>query len=323
MVQKAPAMTLGNNLERGPMKKEERKDVYAEITNIIIGELEKGVMPWVPNWNTRMPFRPMRATDESYRGINVLLLWLAASQHGYQSPYWFTYRQVARLGGFVHKGEKSTGIVYVGSTTRMDRDEDGEECETEVPFLRLYSVFNLQQTEGLPERFYRPTNCGKIPAAESLTIEPVEQFFENTGIEIVHGTDVPHYSILFDRVHMPMLDEFKTANDYYATLAHEVVHATGHPSRTPRNFRAIVGSIANYAREELVAELGAAFLCADFQLSLTPRADHAEYIANWLQVLRNDKRAIFQASAMAQKAVDFLHGLQVAESKEEKRRTAA
>src|SRR5262249_22691011 len=133
---KGSAMTLGDNLEIGPMKREERNDVYAEITNIIIAELERGVMPWMPNWNTPMLGKPMRATDEPYRGINVLLLWLAAAKQSYRSPYWFTYRQVGRLGGFVRKGEKSTGIVYVGSMKKMERNEEGDEHETDVPFLR-------------------------------------------------------------------------------------------------------------------------------------------------------------------------------------------
>src|SRR5207302_1525184 len=117
-------------------------------------------------------------------------------------------------------------------------------------------------------------------------------FFGNAGVEIEHGGNVPHYSILYDRVQMPPFDAFKTADDYYSVLGHEAIHWVGHPSRSPRNFKAKCWGNANYAREELVAEVGAAFLCADLGLSLEPRADHAEYIAGWLDVLRNDKRAI-------------------------------
>jgi antirestriction protein ArdC len=295
------------------MKTDDRKDVYSEITNTIVSELEKGVMPWVPNWDSPMPCRPMRATEEPYRGINVLLLWMAAAKAGFQSPYWFTYRQVATLGGFVRKGEKSSAVVYVGSMAKTERDEEGEETEREVAFLRQYAVFNLQQTERMPERYHGRTNGPSWPISESEAVEVVDRFFTNTGAEIVIGPVIPHYSILSDRVHMPPLTAFKSANDYYATLAHEMTHWTGHPSRSPRDFRAIIGSPANYAREELVAELGAAFLCADLELSLQPREDHAEYIATWLKILRNDKRAIFQASAMAQRAVDYLHGLQFSE----------
>jgi antirestriction protein ArdC len=262
-----------------------------------------------------MPCRPLRANDEAYRGINVLLLWLAASKQGFRSPYWFTYRQAVDLGGFVRKGEKATAIVYAGSLEKTARDEKGEEHVKTFPFLRMYSVFNFQQTENLPEKYHSPMVGHVAPSSENEVNEPIERFFTNTGVEIVHGDESPHYSILYDRVHMPRLGAFKTADDYYATLAHEILHATGHPTRTPRNFRAILGSNANYAREELVAELGAAFLCADLELSLEPRADHAEYIGSWLQVLRNDKRAIFQAAAMAQKAVDFLHSLQGLEAR--------
>ena len=305
------------------MKDDGRKDVYSEITNTIIAELEKGVMPWVPAWDTPMPCRPMRATEEPYRGINVLLLWIAAANAGFQSPYWFTYRQVVKVGGFVRKGEKSTPIVYVGSMAKTEQDENGEKQEREIAFLRQYSVFNLQQAEGMPESYHWPMNGQLWPVSESEATEMMDEFFRNTGASIVHGLDNPHYSILSDQVHMPPRTAFKSVNDYYATLAHEVTHWTGHPTRSPRNFRAIIGSPANYAREELIAELGAAFLCADLELSMQPREDHAEYIAIWLKILRNDKRAIFQASSMAQKAVDFLHGLQCSQLAEKPRRTAA
>jgi antirestriction protein ArdC len=305
------------------MTKDRNKDIYSEITNTIIAELEKGVLPWAPNWDSRLHSRPMRSNDEPYRGINVLLLWMAGARAGYHSCYWFTYRQVKEMGGFVRKGEKATSVVYCGSMTKLERDDKGEEKERQVPFLRQYAVFNLNQTEEMPERFHWPTNDLQYLATEQEGIEIVDQFFRNTGAEIAHGTNVPHYSILSDRVHMPARTAFKSMNDYFAVLAHEVTHWTGHPTRCPRNFRAIVGSPANYAREELVAELGAAFLCADLELSMQPRADHAEYIAIWLEVLRNDKRAIFQASSMAQKAIDFLHGLQRSQPTENPERTAA
>jgi antirestriction protein ArdC len=289
---------------------DKRKDIYAEITNAIIAELEKGVMPWAPNWGDRLHSRPMRANDEPYRGINVLLLWMAAAKGEHFSRYWFTFRQVKELGGFVRKGEKSTPVVYRGSMMKVERNENGEEKKREVSFLRQYAVFNLDQTENMPERFYWPTNDLLYMASECEAVEFVEQFFRNTGAEIVHGTDVPHYSIFSDQVHMPPRQAFQSVNDYFATLAHEITHWSGHPTRCPRNFRAIIGSAENYAREELVAELGAAILCSDLELSTTPRKDHAEYIGMWLKILRNDKRAILQASAMAQKALDYLHHCQ-------------
>ena len=304
------------------MEQKTKRDIYSEITNAIIAELEKGVMPWVPNWDDRLHSRPMRATDEPYRGINVLLLWIAAARAGYESRYWFTYRQVKERGGFVRKGEKSTPIVYRGSMKKVERTENGEERQREVSFLRQYAVFNLDQTEEMPERFRWPTGDLLYLASEADAVEIVANFFRNTGAEIVHGADVPHYRILSDQVHMPQRKAFKSMNDYFATLAHEVTHWSGHPTRCPRNFRAIIGSAENYAREELVAELGAAFLCADLELSTQPRADHAEYIAMWLKILRDDKRAIFHASAMAQRAVDFIHQTQLSDSKEKVRQTA-
>lgn len=150
----------------------------------------------------------------------------------------------------------------------------------------------------------RATEVGHHPNAEAA------EFFGNTGATLREDPGKAYYSVLEDAVYMPPLSKFEKAERYYSTLAHEIIHWTGHPTRVPRNFPRLVAGASNYAREELVAELGAAFLCADLGLSLTPRPDHADYIGNWLQVLRNDKRAIFQAAALAQKATDFLHRLQ-------------
>ena len=286
-----------------------KRDCYAEITNAIIADLEKGIRPWMPRWDMGqgMPCRPLRNTGEPYRGINVLWLWRAADEAGYQDPTWFTYRQAQEFGAHVRKGEKSTLIVFTDKVTKTERDETGQEKTKEIPFLRHYYVFNGEQIDGLPERFKPATDDIRTPHERN---ERADRFFASTGITIRHGGRRAFYSILEDYVQMPPLELFKEAGGYFATLAHEATHATGHPKRVPRNFKPSSFGTANYAREELVAELGAAFLCADLGLSLEPRSDHADYIASWLQVLRNDKRAIFQAAAIAQKAVDYLHGLQ-------------
>ena len=299
------------------MEQKTKRDCYAEITNAIIADLEKGVRPWMPRWDMgqSVPRRPLRNTGEPYRGINVLWLWRAADEAGYECRTWFTYGQAQAMGAHVRKGEKSTLIVFTDRVTKTEKDETGQEQTREIPFLRHYYVFNGEQIDGLPEKFTLETDDVRTPHERN---ERADRFFASTGITIRHGGRRAFYSILEDYVQMPPLELFKEQEAYFATLAHEAVHATGHPIRVPRKFKPSSFGTANYAREELIAELGAAFLCADLGLSLEPRRDHADYIASWLQVLRNDKKAIFQAAALAQKATDYLHRLQPPQTETER-----
>ena len=299
------------------MEQKTKRDFYSEITNAIVADLEKGVRPWIKPWEggDAIPVRPLRITGEPYRGINILLLWSAAHQRGFRSDYWLTYQQARHQGGHIRQGEKSTTVVFSGTLTRTEQDDDGEEQEKVIPFLKAYSVFNVDQTEGLPEKYLAP--AAVMPKRHDNARHAVaEQFVANTKADVCYGGDRASYSPLEDRIYMPNLDRFKESDGFYGTLLHELTHWTMRDERCPRKFRPSIFGTANYAREELVAELGAAFLCADLRISLTPRADHADYIANWLEVLRNDKRAIFQAAATAQRAADFLHSLQRSESTE-------
>ena len=294
-----------------------RRDCYTEITNAIIADLERGIRPWVRPWNAgAAPCRPLRHTGEPYRGINVLWLWRAAAVAGHTSPFWFTFRQALELGGHVRKGEKGTQVVYANLYTKTEEDDDREPRERHIPFLKAYSVFNADQIENVPPQFTTATAAGDEIHFDHWPNALAEEFFTHTGATRREDAARAYYSVLEDAVYMPPLGKFDTAELYYSTLAHEMTHWTGHATRVPRNFPRLVSGVSNYAREELVAELGAAFLCADLGLSLTPRADHAGYIGNWLRVLRNDKRAIFQAAALAQKATDFLHRLQPAATKQ-------
>ena len=296
------------------MEPKTKRDCYSEITNAIIADLEKGVRPWVKPWegSGAIPCRPLRITGEPYRGINVLLLWSATHQQGFQSAYWLTFQQALHQGGHIRKGEKSTTVVFSGTLTKTEQDDKGEEQEKVIPFLKAYSVFNIDQTEGLSEKYRAP--AAKAPTVrENARHENADRFIANTNAEISHGCDRACYSPLEDRIYMPNIERFKDSDSFYAVLLHELTHYTMREGRCPRNFRSSIHGTANYAREELIAELGAAFLCADLQISLTPRPDHADYIANWLEVLRNDKRAIFHAAATAQRAADFLHSLQQSE----------
>jgi antirestriction protein ArdC len=178
--------------------------------------------------------------------------------------------------------------------------------------MKGYTVFNVEQIDGLPDHFHAPAEPRIDPVER---IEHADRFFEATRAEIRHGGNMACYSVTTDQVRMPPFETFRDAESYYATLAHELAHWTRHPSRLDRDFGRKQWGDEGYAREELVAELGAAFLCADLDLAPEPRADHAGYIASWLEVLKNDKRAIFQAAAHAQRAADFLNGLQAGEER--------
>lgn len=290
-------------------------DPYARITNRILEQLREGVRPWTKPWSSQQlgarVTRPLRSTGEPYQGINVVLLWMEAVACGYASPTWMTYRQAQALGAQVRKGERGAPVVYFGSTTKSAQaEESGKEEGREVRFLKSYTVFNLAQIDGLPERVAQPApaEAPSLPCPEP--IEAAEAFFAATSAEVRHGGDRAYYSAGEDRIQLPPLEAFSDAEGYYATRAHETVHWTRHPSRLDRDFGRKRFGDEGYAREELVAELGSAFLAADLGLYLEPREDHAAYLASWIKVLESDKRAIVSAAAHAERAVKFLHGLQ-------------
>lgn len=288
-----------------------RPDVYARITDAIVSHLEAGVRPWQRPWSAGNAdgriLRPLRACGTPYRGVNVLSLWLAATDKGYPSPHWFTFTQAKGLGGCVRKGEHGSLVVYANSVTKAGTDAAGEAVEQDIFFMRGYTVFSAQQVEGLPERFTTPAPQVIHPEER---VGHADAFFRATGAEVRHGGTRAYYGLLSDAVQMPPFVAFKNRESYYATLAHEVAHWTRHPNRLDRSFDQKTHGDEGYAREELVAEIAAAFLCADLGLALEPREDHTAYLASWLSVLKSDKRAIFQAAAHAQKAADYLHALQ-------------
>lgn len=285
-----------------------RPDVYARVTDQIVAHLEAGVRPWQRPWTTgETAVRPLRANGTPYRGVNVLALWLAAAGAGYPSPFWFTFRQADELGGHVRKGERGTLVVYANSVTKAEPTEDDADAERKLFLLKDYAVFNACQIEGLPAWLSGPLPDRFSPADR---VGHADAFFGSTGIDLRHGGGRAFYAPAADYVRLPPLEAFRDAESYYATLAHEATHWTGHESRLARDLGGKLGKDESYAREELVAEIGAAFLCADLRLSLEPREDHAAYLGAWLGILKDDKRAVFRAAAHAQRAVDFLHGLQ-------------
>jgi antirestriction protein ArdC len=293
-----------------------RPDVYARITNRIVEDLERGVRPWLKPWsagNTAGRIaKPLRHNGQAYSGINIVLLWSEAVTRGFTSPTWMTFRQAIELGGHVRKGETGSMVVYANRITRTDTDENGAEVEREIPFLKSYMVFCVDQIDGLPDPYYvKPrvehqddTRAGHIAAADA--------FVAATGAAIRTGGNRACYIPTADRIDMPAYASFHdtgtstAAEAYYATLLHETIHWTAPAHRCNRELGKRFGDNA-YAREELVAELGAAFLCADLGITPEPRADHAAYVGSWLTVLRNDKRAIVSAASLAQKAVDWLN----------------
>ncbi|PWE53778.1 antirestriction protein ArdC [Metarhizobium album] len=291
-----------------------RPDVYTRITDIMLAQLEEGVRPWVQPWSAATlegrVSRPRRFNGEPYSGINVLLLWSEAVSRGFAASTWMTFRQALELGGNVRKGETGTMVVYANRIRKTETDANGDDVEHEIPFLKAYTVFNLEQIEGLP------AGVGAVP--ETLPIKPVERiehadaFFRATGATIRHGGTAAYYAPGPDVIQMPPIEAFRDVESYYATLGHEEIHWAGAAHRLNRDLSRYAKDRSERAREELIAELGAAFLAADLGIvpELEPRPDHASYLASWLEVLRGDKRFIVQAAAQAQRAVAYLHALQ-------------
>jgi antirestriction protein ArdC len=289
------------------------RDVYSRITGNIVADLEQGVRPWMKPWHAEHAAgritRPLRHNGIPYKGINVIMLWSASVTKGYAAPFWLTFKQALELGGHVRKGETGELIVYADRITRTETDDKGEETEREIPFMKGYTVFNAEQCENLPAHF---TAKAEPPALTPLQrVDAADHFFAATGATIRHGGTRAFYAEGPDHVQMPPFESFRDAESYAATLAHECVHWTKHGKRLAREFGRVKWGDEGYAKEELVAELGSAFLCADLEITPEVRDDHAAYIASWLAALKNDKRLIFTAAAHAQRAVDYLHGLQL------------
>ena len=286
-----------------------RIDIYTRVTAQIVAALEAGARPWCQPWRSvdgaGTLSRPLRLNGIPYRGINVLLLWAEAQEKGYCYSTWMTYKQAQELGANVRKGEHGTMVVYANTVARIETDDHGDEVEQSIPFLKAYTVFNIAQIENLPADLapHRADEAGSIELME----EP-EAFFRATGASFRHGGSRAFFAPGPDYIQLPDPQSFKDLASYAATKAHELAHWSGHKDRLDREFGLRFGDAA-YAFEELVAELSSAFLCADMGISSQPREDHAAYLSSWLQVLKQDKRAIFSAAAHAQKAVDYLHSL--------------
>lgn len=285
----------------------DRTSLYDDITNKIIAELEAGRIPWVQPWGSAAAKAPLAmpanvATGRQYSGINVLILWGAVIEHGFPVQSWLTFRQALSLGGHVRKGEHGTTVVYadrfIPDNEKKRALETGEQAQA-IPFLKRFTVFNVAQCEDLPEGL-----AVAPPAPEPGLIEPtVEALIKATAIDVRIGGNRAFYMPAHDYVQVPPPQAYFETINWHRTALHELGHATGHASRLGRDLSGSFGS-KKYAFEELVAEMNAAFCCAS--LGIVPTVRHTDYIASWLDVLREDNRAIVRAASQASKAADWL-----------------
>jgi antirestriction protein ArdC len=297
--------------DRTPRTGADRANLYDEITGKIIAELEAGRLPWVQPWGKSTAMAPLglpknASTGRSYSGINILILWGAVVQHGFPGQGWLTFRQALSLGGNVRKGEHGTTVVYADRFTPEDEKrrarEAGEEAQA-IPFLKRFTVFNTAQCENLPDDI-----AVAVPPPPPGLIEPkVEALIKATGIDFHIGGDRAFYVPSQDFVMVPPPQAYFEPINWHRTALHELGHATGHASRLNRDFSTSFGT-KQYAFEELIAEISAAFCCAS--LGIVPTVRHADYIGSWLEVLREDNRAIVRAASQASKAADWLLSFQ-------------
>jgi antirestriction protein ArdC len=278
------------------------RDLYADVTAKIIAELEQGRCPWVQPWDANASLPRNAATGRRYSGVNVLLLWTAATSAGYPSQGWLTFRQALAAGGNVRKGEKGTMVVYadrfIPDAEKARAAQSGEEPNA-IPFLKCFTMFNLAQCEGLREGLAGDPAPRHIPEI----IPDAEALIKATSADFRIGGNDAFYCQPDDFVQVPPLAAFRDANDFYDTAFHELSHWTAHPSRLNREMGERSGS-PQYAREELCAEISAAFIGAT--LGLVPTVRHADYLGYWLAILREDSRAIFRATSQATKAADYI-----------------
>lgn len=287
----------------------DRASLYDDITDKIIGELEAGRLPWVQPWGTAAAKAPLAmprnaSTGRAYSGINVLILWGAVIEQGYPGQSWLTFRQALSLGANVRKGERGATVVYADRFIPDDEKrrarEAGEDAQA-IPFLKRFTVFNTAQCEGLPDGL-----MALVPPPAPGLIEPrVEALINATGIDFRIGGNRAFYAPGPDFVQVPPPQAYFEPINWHRTALHELGHATGHASRLGRDLSGSLGT-KKYAFEELVAEINAAFCCAS--IGIVPTVRHADYIGSWLEVLREDNRAIVRAASQASKAADYLLG---------------
>lgn len=284
------------------MAKEPKQSVHERVTQRILDELENGCAPWVKPWNrskasVNVTMPTNLDSGVAYRGINVFLLWSAAISNDWDDWRFVTYKQAQKLGGQVKKGSKAEPVCFF---KKMAKDVENDQGETETKsfgFWRSYNVFNIEQVEGLPDQYFEQD------AGNTVHDRDFDEFLAMTGARLKHGGNDAFYQSGGDFIQMPHASQFQTMENYKATLLHEMTHWTGHESRCNRDMSGAFGS-KKYAFEELIAELGAALLCAE--LGVVGDIRHAAYIQSWIKLLKDDKHAFISAASRAQHAVDWV-----------------
>ncbi|MBY0510993.1 MAG: ssDNA-binding domain-containing protein [Rhodospirillaceae bacterium] len=283
----------------------ERGNLYQEVTDKIISELEQGRCPWVQPWgaaNASLGLPKNAATARRYSGINILVLWGAVHDKSFRGQNWLTFRQALTLGGCVRKGEKGTTVFYADRfipKSEQERAAKTGDDPNAIPFLKRFTVFNVDQCDGLPETAF--AGIAPLPARE--IIPHAEDLIQRTSADFRVGGPRAFYQPAGDFIQAPPQASFFQQIDYYRTCFHELGHWTGAKHRLARDHSGRFGSHP-YAREELVAEMSSAFVCA--ALGITPTVRHTDYLASWLEVLKEDNHAIFRAASQASKAADFI-----------------
>jgi antirestriction protein ArdC len=281
-------------------------DLYQGVTNQIIAMLEAGVVPWrSPILGQSKGGMPQNMESmKPYRGVNLFLLAFTAWQKGYESRYWLTFNQAKAHGGSIKKGEKSSIVVFWKQLDTTDRDT-GE--AKKVPLLRYYNVFNVAQCDGITPADavpFEPTAFKPIEAAEAI----VKGYADGPTLE--HGGQQAYYSPLYDTVKLPEPTRFASTEEYYATLFHELAHSTGHSKRIDRGLDSTPKPFGSpdYGKEELIAEMAAAYLCGQSGIRPAVIENQAAYISGWLAKLQHDKKLIITAAGAGQKAADWIRG---------------
>jgi antirestriction protein ArdC len=296
----------------------QRDNLYRDITDKIIAELEQGIVPWVQPWTSSRQLCPLGLpvnglTRRSYSGINILLLWSALEERGFASPYWVTFKQSIAMGGTVRKGEKGTHVYFsdkfVPQKEKARAEEMGDEPSA-IAFLKRYTVFNAEQCDGLPKGLIAPP----VAKTEQRIVPEAEALIAATGADFRIGGDQAFYVPSEDFIRIPQPADFTDTINWYRTAFHELGHWTGHKSRLDRNLTTKFGT-QDYAREELVAEMATAFVCAS--LGIVPTVRHADYIGNWLQILKEDTKAIVRAASLASKACDLILAFKISSDLEQ------
>jgi antirestriction protein ArdC len=289
-------------------------DIYIQVTARILAELEKGAVPWVKPWSATPGANvPCNAvSNRPYSGTNVILLWIAANE-GWPTPRFLTFKQAKEAGGYVRTGEKSTRVVFMRKYVTKDKTPGADpDAVKQGLVLKEYSVFNVAQCDGLPERIVNGPTVQRMRNPDTRD-ELADDYLVTTGADIREGHGQAMFVPSMDFIGLPKFADFMNADNFYNTAFHELTHWTGTKDRCDRKLTVRFGDQA-YAAEELVAELGAAFQSAEFGFDGDVR--DAGYIAHWIRLLKDDNKAFFTAASAAQKAVDFLRGKALEETAE-------